>query len=106
MGDIILWHPLLLHSTAGHSDKNLRISITSRYTSTETEFSSQERSLGFRTLRVGVNNQILRIIGNDNLLPLRTYGGFVGVDKRMRKIYGLSEYDSENVYNELLPAIP
>lgn len=105
MGDFVFWHPLLLHSTAGHSDKNMRISITSRYTSTETDFSSQERGLGFRTLRVGAGNQILRIIGNDNLLPLRTYGGFVGVDKRMRKVYGLSDYEDTKRYDEFLPSL-
>ena len=105
MGDFIFWHPLLLHSTTGHSAKNVRLSITSRYTSTETGFSSQERALGYRTLKVGPNNQIKRIVGNDNLLPFRTFGGFVGVDKRMRKVYGLSEYQETINYNEYLPPL-
>ncbi len=91
-GDVLMWHPLLLHSTTGHSGKNIRISMTSRYSSTETPFSSQERALGYRTLSVGPMNEILRLIGNDHLLPLRTYGGFVGIDKRMASLYPHSEY--------------
>lgn len=86
-GDLLIWHPLLLHSTTGHSDKNIRISMTSRYTSTETPFSSQERALGYRTLSVGPMNQILRVVGNDHLTPLRTHGGHVGIDRRMGKLY-------------------
>ena len=101
-GDVLIWHPLLLHSTTGHSGTNTRISLTSRYTSTETPFSSQERSLGYRVLSVGVNNQILRLIGNDYLTPFRTLGGFVGIDKRLQKLYGLSEYNSENDYESLI----
>jgi hypothetical protein len=66
--------------------------MTSRFTSTETEFSSQERALGYRTLKVGPLNQILRLIGNDLLSPFRTYGGFVGIDRRMADIYPFSDY--------------
>ena len=87
-GDLLIWHPLLLHKTTGHSDKNIRISITSRYTSTETPFSSQERALGYRTLSVGPMNQILRLIGSDQLTPLRTYGGKVAIDRRLAHLYG------------------
>ena len=86
-GDLLIWHPLLVHATVGHSDKNIRISMTSRYTSTETPFSSQERALGYRTLSVGPMNQILRLVGNDYLTPLRTFGGSVAIDRRMGKIY-------------------
>jgi hypothetical protein len=86
-GDLLIWHPLLLHSTTGHSGTNTRISITSRYTSTETPFSSQERALGYRTLSVGPMNQILRLIGSDYLTPMRTYGGTVGIDKRLKDLY-------------------
>ena len=45
-GDCVLWHALTLHSTTGQSDKNVRISMTARFSSTETDFSSQERALG------------------------------------------------------------
>lgn len=98
-GDTLLWHALLLHSTTGHSDVNTRISITSRYTSTETEFSSQERSLGYTPLSVGPMNQILRIIGNDLLSPFRTLGGYVGVDRRLQHLYGYSDYRSDVDYS-------
>ena len=93
-GDVIAWHPLLIHKTTGHSDRNMRIAITSRFTSTETPFSSQERSLGYRALSVGPMNQVLRLIGNDLLTPLRTYGGFVGIDRRLQKLYGYSHYET------------
>jgi hypothetical protein len=101
-GDILLWHPLLIHATSGYSDKNTRISITSRYASTESPFSSQERALGYRTVSIGPMNQVLRIVGNDHLLPFRTEGGFVGVDRRMSKIYGHSDYKSKKDYEDFL----
>lgn len=87
-GDVLVWHPCLLHATTGHSNKNVRISITSRYSSTETPFSSQERALGYRTMSVGPMNTVLRFIGSDYLTPMRTYGGVVAIDKRMRGVYG------------------
>jgi len=102
-GDTLIWHPLLIHSTIGHSEKNIRISMTSRYTSTETRLSSQERALGFKTLSVGPLNQILRLIGSDSLMPFRTYGGYVGIDRRLEKIYPYSDYKTMNVdYHEIL----
>ena len=97
-GDLLIWHNLLVHSTVGHSDKNTRISITTRYTNTETTFSSQERALGYKTLKVGPMNQILRLIGNDLLTPLRTYGGFVGIDRRMGNIYTHTKYKAFTDY--------
>lgn len=99
-GDVLVWHALLLHATRGHSDKNTRISITSRYSSTESSFSSQERSLGYRPLTVGPLNQILRLIGNDLLSPFRTLGGFVGVDRRLKHLYGFSDYKNDVDYSE------
>jgi len=101
-GDLLIWHPLLVHSTTGHSDKNIRISITSRYTSTETHFSSQERALGYRTLNVGPMNQVSRLIGNDYLTPFRTYGGFVGIDRRLSGIYEHSNYQMNRDYSKYL----
>ncbi|GEM_PF-2873562 len=101
-GDMVIWHPLLIHSTTGHSGENIRISLTARFTSTETPFSSQERSLGYTPLSVGPMNQILRLIGNDYLTPLRTYDGFVGVDKRLKKLYGFSKYETEEDYSKLI----
>jgi ectoine hydroxylase-related dioxygenase (phytanoyl-CoA dioxygenase family) len=86
-GDVLIWHPLLVHSTTGHSKKNKRVSMTLRYTSTENEFSSQERALGYKTISVGANNTIKRYIGNDGLQPFRIYGGSASVDKRLAKLY-------------------
>ena len=101
-GDVLIWHPLLVHSTTGHSDKNIRISMTSRYTSTETAFSSQERALGYRTINVGPLNQILRMIGNDYLTPFRTHGGYVGIDRRLAGIYEHSDYKEKIDYGKYL----
>lgn len=101
-GDFLIWHALLIHSTTGHSDKHIRMSVTSRYTSTESSFSSQERSLGYRALSVGPMNQVLRLIGNDYLTPLRTYGGFVGVDRRLADLYGYSDYKVDIDYRQYL----
>ena len=101
-GDFVIWHPLLLHSTSGNSDKNIRMSITSRYTSTETEFSSQERALGYKTIKVGPMNQIRRLIGNDNLTPFRTYGGHAGIDRRLSDLYEYGNYEKLKDYSQLL----
>jgi len=101
-GDVLLWHPLLLHSTTGHSNESIRISLTSRYTSPETTFSSQERALGYRVISVGPLNQILRLVGNDYLTPFRTLGGFVGVDRRLSKLYGFSDYSTNNDYISII----
>ena len=47
-------------------------------------------------------NQILRLIGNDNLQPLRTYGGYVGVDRRLQKLYGYSDYKIDDQYEKYI----
>jgi ectoine hydroxylase-related dioxygenase (phytanoyl-CoA dioxygenase family) len=101
-GDFLIWHPLLVHATTGHSNTNIRVSITSRFSSTETPFSSQERSLGYRPLSVGPMNQIRRLIGNDYLSPFRTYGGYVGIDRRLSDLYGYSNYKAEVDYRKYL----
>ncbi len=101
-GDVLVWHALLLHGTTGQSDKNTRVSVTSRFTSTETGFSSQERSLGYKAISVSPLNQILRLIGSDTLQPLRTYGGYVGIDRRLEKLYGYSSYNSDEDYSKYI----
>ena len=101
-GDIVLWHPLTIHATTGHSDKNIRISMTSRFTSTETPMTSQERSLGYRVLSAGPLNQVMRLVGNDYLLPNRTLGGYVGVDRRMADVYNYSPYKTGIDYDQYL----
>lgn len=78
------------------------MSVTSRYTSTETEFSSQERSLGYKPICVGPMNQIKRLIGDDSLRPFRTYGGYVGVDRRLEALYGYSEYKRDSEYDDYI----
>ena len=69
--------------------------MSMRFTSTETEFTSQEKTLGYKTLSVSPMNQITRIIGNDYLTPFRTYGGYAGVEKRLKKLYDLVEQKSD-----------
>lgn len=105
-GDVVIWHSLLVHSTVGHSDKNTRISMTARFTSTSSEFTTQEKALGYRPLTVGPLNQVLRLIGNDYLTPLRTYGGFVGVDRRMAGLYNHSRYKKAVDYRKWIGTAP
>jgi hypothetical protein len=100
-GDAVMWHALLLHATTGQSDKNQRVSMTARFTSTENDFSSQERALGYETLKVGPLNKIKRLIGNDFLYPLRTYGTFAKTDKRLSALYDNTEDSLEKIINLL-----
>lgn len=86
-GDVVMWHALTLHQTTGQSNKKTRVSMTTRFTSTESKFSSQEKALGYETISVSPLNQIKRIIGNDQLFPLRTYNTFIGTDKRLSELY-------------------
>ncbi len=86
-GDILIWHPLLVHATTGQSKNKTRISMTLRYKSTEGDFTSQEKALGYKTISVGLNNIIKRYIGNDYLSPFRVYGGAAAIDKRLSKVY-------------------
>jgi len=101
-GDLLVWHSLLVHSTTGHSDKNIRISMTSRFTSIENQMTTQERGLGYRPLSVGPLNQVLRLVGNDYLTPFRTLGGYVGVDRRISDIYNYSRYKQGVDYEKYL----
>ncbi len=101
-GDLVVWHALLIHSTTGHSDKNIRISMTSRFRANDGDLTSQERALGTRALSVGPLNQVLRLVGNDRLTPLRTYGGYVGVDRRMARLYDACAYKDSIDYDDFL----
>lgn len=101
-GDLLIWHSLLLHSTTGHSDRNIRVSMTSRFISMENELTTQERGLGYRPLCVGPLHQVLRLIGNDHLTPFRTLGGYVGVDRRISDIYNHSQYKQGVDYEQYL----
>ena len=104
-GDLVVWHALLIHSTTGHSDKNTRISMTSRFRANDGDMTSQERALGTRALSVGPLNQVLRLVGNDRLTPLRTYGGYVGVDRRMAGLYDCSPYHGGVDYSQYLRGV-
>ena len=86
-GDILIWHPLLVHATTGQSKNKTRISMTLRYKSTEGDFTSQEKAIGYKTVSVGLNNIIKRYIGNDYLSPFRVYGGVAAIDKRTSRLY-------------------
>lgn len=101
-GDCVLWHALTLHSTTGQSDKNVRISMTARFSSTETDFSSQERALGNQVLCVGPLNEVKRLIGNDLFSPFRTYKTFVGTDKRLSELYSKKQSSEINRLLDLL----
>ena len=101
-GDFIIWHSLLLHSTTGISNENIRISMSSRYTSPDSAFTSQERSLGHKTLTVGPMNHITRLVGNDYLSPFRTLGGAVAIERRLHNLYGLGD---ESVKDEWIDYI-
>ena len=101
-GDLAIWHALMIHSTTGHSDKNVRVSMTTRFKSTESPMTSQERALGYRAVRVGPLNQVMRLVGNDYATPFRTYGGYVGVDRRMSDIYNHSPYRKGVDYDKYL----
>lgn len=97
-GDVVMWHALTLHQTTGQSNKKTRVSMTTRFTSTESKFSSQEKALGYETISVSPLNQIKRIIGNDQLFPLRTYNTFIGTDKRLSELYNQkTNYEIEKI---------
>ena len=100
-GDAVMWHALLVHGTTGQSDKNQRVSMTARFTSTENDFSSQERALGYDALKVGPLNRIKRLVGNDFLSPLRTYDTFTSIDRRLSGLYENSEDKLEKIINLL-----
>ena len=70
--------------------------MSMHFTSTETEFTTQEKTRGYRTISVSPLKQISRIIGNDYLTPFRTYGGYPGIELRLKKLYNLVEQRSDS----------
>ena len=90
-GDVLIFHSLLVHATVPNTSKNDRVSMNLRYKSTSGTFTTQEQAVGYRSINVGPLNHIKRIVGNDYLTPLRTYGGVAGIDKRFSKIYGINK---------------
>lgn len=85
-GDAVLWHPLLLHFTVGCGTM-VRASITMRYTSMDTPFSSQEKSLGYKVLSSSPLNYVMRVVGTDYASPFRVMGGARRIDRRISSIY-------------------
>ena len=75
-GDMVLFHSLLLHGTAGIG-KKLRVAISYYFKNTFAETSTKYHSVGQTPLREGALNRISNVLGNDQHTPLRTYGGRV-----------------------------
>lgn len=85
-GDVVLFHSLTLHKTAGKSDKT-RMAEIARFANLNYRISNQEKDLGFKTLTVSPMRKVLRTIGNDFLTPFRTYGGIAGIDRTVNEVY-------------------
>lgn len=96
-GDIIIFHPLLLHSSViDKKNKSLRVSIGTRVKSFEKNFSSQEKSTGYKVINIGPINHIKRVIGNDYLQPLRIYEGKQNVSLTIQDDYPLLKENNKN----------
>ncbi len=85
-GDVVIWHPFLLHFSVG-TGKKCRCSITMRYSSIHTPFSSQEKGLGYKSISNGPMGYIMRVIGSDYASPFRVLGGSQAIDRRLISIY-------------------
>ncbi|CAM2007644.1 phytanoyl-CoA dioxygenase family protein [Acanthopleuribacter pedis] len=72
-GDVLFFHPLLLHGTSGRS--TLRFSLGFAFKNAYMEASSINTPWGYTGLRQGPMTRVRTILGNDLLTPLRTYGG-------------------------------
>ena len=97
-GDIVLFHSLLLHKTAGKTDKT-RFAELSRFASPNFKMTNQELDLGYKSLAIGPMRRIIRTIGNDALTPFRTYGSIAGIDRVVYEVYQESDPDKKS--NEL-----
>jgi len=76
-GDGVMFHSLLLHATAGRSKKQVRFSMNFCVRNLHNPLTSQQKFIGFTPVQVGPMMQIQKILGNEYLSPLRTYGGNV-----------------------------
>ena len=97
-----MFHSLLLHKTSGKSNKT-RFAALSRFASQNYKLTKQELDLGFRSISVGVMRKILRTIGNDSLIPFRTYGSVAGIDRVIYEVYkdGVIADDIKKLYKKL-----
>ena len=73
-GDIVFFHSLLLHGGAGVGTQ-MRYAIQNAYRDTFAPMTVNQKGLGFVNLKQGPMTRIRKILGNDFLTPLRTYGG-------------------------------
>ncbi|QNJ04574.1 phytanoyl-CoA dioxygenase family protein [Synechococcus sp. PROS-U-1] len=89
-GNVVLWHPFLLHFTTGTSAVR-RSSVVMRFTSTQTPFSSQEKSLGYKSISNGPLSYVMRLVGSDYASPYRVLGGVPAIDKRLEYLYPCSK---------------
>lgn len=74
-GDIVLFHSLTLHGTAGFHSADIRYAIQLIFRNTNSPMTAQQRGWGFVNLKQGVLARIKHVLGNELLTPLRTYGG-------------------------------
>jgi len=73
-GDALIFHCLLLHGSAGRSNKR-RIALTRIYRPTFAPMSRKMLARGTVPLRQGALSSIRDALGNDAYTPLRSYGG-------------------------------
>ena len=79
-GDVVLFHSLLLHETAGRGNE-IRYSMSFNFKNTFAPTSRQQSKWSLMPIRLGPLTQIHIGLGNDYLTPLRTYGGNVSNDQ-------------------------
>ena len=86
-----------MHSSViDKKNKSLRVSIGTRVKSFEKNFSSQEKSTGYKVINIGPINHIKRVIGNDYLQPLRIYEGKQNVSLTIQDDYPLLKENNKN----------
>ena len=90
-GDIVVFHPFILHGTAisNSSKVKFRMAIGDRFKSLNKKFTSQEISLGYKVVSLGPINHITRIIGNDYASPFRVMGGPAKINEALHDLYDL-----------------
>lgn len=75
-GDAIVFHPLLLHGTAGRG-AGRRLAMSTVYKPTMAVTTRKYATLGWVSVAEGPMTRIRDVLANDFFTPLRTYGGAV-----------------------------
>jgi len=75
-GDAIVFHPLLLHGTAGRG-AGRRLAMSTVYKPTMAVTTRKYSTLGWVSVAEGAMTRIRDVLANDFFTPLRTYGGAV-----------------------------